>query len=416
MTALWSRDADSAGSESRCGSLTRGFDSLWEALVPVGLARSGGYRRFAWTAEDSLLREWFAGEAAARGLDLVTDRCGNQWAWWGDPDVDGPGVVLGSHLDSVPDGGAFDGPLGVVSAFAALDELRARGVVPARPIAVAHFADEEGARFGVACAGSRLLTGLLDPERARALTGPDGVSMAEAMTRAGHDPAWIGRDTETLRRIGTYVELHVEQGRGLVDLDRPVAVGSAIWPHGRWRITLPGRADHAGTTRLADRDDPMLALADVVQRIRAAAERHDAVATCGKVTVEPNAVNAIPSQVTAWLDARGADEARVTAVVSEVIAAAREHGGTVAKESWTRATTFDAALGARLASLVGDAPVLPTGAGHDAGILASVGIPAAMLYVRNPTGISHAPEEHAHPEDCHQGVEALTAVAEHLAR
>jgi N-carbamoyl-L-amino-acid hydrolase len=102
--------------------------------------------------------------------------------------------------------------------------------------------------------------------------------------------------------------------------------------------------------------------------------------------------------------------------VSEVIAAAREHGGTVAKESWTRATTFDAALGARLASLVGDAPVLPTGAGHDAGILASVGIPAAMLYVRNPTGISHAPEEHAQPEDCHQGVEALTAVAEHLAR
>jgi N-carbamoyl-L-amino-acid hydrolase len=316
----------------------------------------------------------------------------------------------------VPDGGAFDGPLGVVSAFAAVDALRERGVSPARPLAVAHFADEEGARFGVACAGSRLLTGLLDPERARGLTGVDGLSMAEAMRRAGHDPARVGRDDETLRRIGTYVELHVEQGRGLADLDRPVSVGSAIWPHGRWRVTLPGRADHAGTTRLTDRDDPVLALADVVRRIRAAAERHQAVATCGKVTVEPNAVNAIASRVTAWLDARGADEARVTAVVSEVIAAAREHGGTVAKESWTPATTFDAALAARLAALLGDAPVLPTGAGHDAGILASAGIRAAMLYVRNPTGISHAPDEHAEPEDCHHGVRALATVAEHLVR
>ncbi len=127
---------------------------------------TGGYRRFAWTREDADLREWFAGEAAARGLDVVDDRAGNLWAWWGDPDRaladgTGPGVVLGSHLDSVPDGGAFDGPLGVVSALAAVDALRHRGFTPARPLGVALFGDEEGARFGVACAGSRLLTGAL---------------------------------------------------------------------------------------------------------------------------------------------------------------------------------------------------------------------------------------------------------------
>src|SRR5579875_2377894 len=109
------------------------FDGMWSALEPVGRARSGGYRRFAWTREDATLREWFGGEAAARGLDLTEDRAGNQWAWWGSPDTDGPGLVLGSHLDSVPDGGAFDGPLGVVSAFAALDTLRDRQVRPARP-------------------------------------------------------------------------------------------------------------------------------------------------------------------------------------------------------------------------------------------------------------------------------------------
>ena len=121
---------------------------MWAELAPVGRAgRTGGYRRFAWTAEDATLREWFAAEAGARGLDLVLDRAGNQWAWQGDPDT-APGIALGSHLDSVPDGGAFDGPLGVVSAFAALDALRARGVRLARPIGIVNFGDEEGARIG----------------------------------------------------------------------------------------------------------------------------------------------------------------------------------------------------------------------------------------------------------------------------
>ena len=157
------------------------FDHMWQALQPVGrVASNGGYRRFAWTAADLSAREWFAGEAAARGLDLTVDRNGNQWAWWGDPDRDGPGVVAGSHLDSVPDGGAFDGPLGVVSAFAAIDLLRSRDVVPARPLGVVNLTDEEGARFGIACAGSRLLTGALDADRARALRDDDGTTLAEA--------------------------------------------------------------------------------------------------------------------------------------------------------------------------------------------------------------------------------------------
>src|SRR5690348_1221112 len=122
---------------------------MWATLAPIGRdSRTGGYRRFAWTHEDATLREWFAGEARARGMHVALDRAGNQWAWLGNPDRDGPGLVLGSHLDSVPDGGAFDGPLGVVSSFAALDLLREQGFTPDRPIAVANFGDEEGARFG----------------------------------------------------------------------------------------------------------------------------------------------------------------------------------------------------------------------------------------------------------------------------
>ena len=391
-----------------------GFDALWSALEPVGRdARSGGYRRWAWTAEDLTLREWFAGEAAARGLDLVVDRAGNQWAWWGDPDRDGPGVVAGSHLDSVPDGGAFDGPLGVVSALLAVDALRARGVEPARPVGVACFGDEEGARFGIACAGSRLVTGALAPDTARGLRDEDGTSMAEAMSAAGVlDPARIGRDDETLRRVGTFVELHVEQGRWLVEHDAAVGVATAIWPHGRWRVELAGEANHAGTTRLVDRHDPMLDLARLVLAARAQAEVHDALATVGRVRVTPNGTNAIPSSVVAWLDARGADPGAVRALVDAVGA---EVGATPVRESWTDETVFDPRLRDRVAAVLGGAPTLPTGAGHDAGVLSEAGIPTAMLFVRNPTGVSHSPAEHAERADCLAGVDALADVLADLA-
>src|ERR1019366_878596 len=388
------------------------FDAMWSAIEPIGRqASTGGYRRYAWSRQDATLREWFAGEASTRGLDLVVDRAGNQWAWWGDPDaavVAGcPGVVIGSHLDSVPDGGAFDGPLGVVSALAVVDALRAKGFVPARPIAVVNFVDEEGARFGIACAGSRLITGKLDAGKARGLRDADGVTMAEAMTAAGHAVEHVGPDEEALRRIGTFVELHVEQGRALVDLGRAVAVGSVIWPHGRWRIDLDGEANHAGTTRLEDRRDPMLALAAAVLAARAAATVNGCVATVGKVRVEPNGVNAIPSRVTAWLDARGPDEARVRAVVEGVGA---QSSGLPVEESWTPETVFDMPLARRLSDVLDGAPMLSTGAGHDAGVLATAGLPTAMLFVRNPTGISHSPAEFAERKDCHSGVCALAAV------
>jgi N-carbamoyl-L-amino-acid hydrolase len=385
------------------------FDALWDELLPLGRSSSGGgYRRFAWTPTDLSLREWFAAVAADHGLAVTVDRAGNQWAWWGDPDAV-PGVVAGSHLDSVPDGGAFDGPLGVVSALVAVDALRSRGFVPSRPIGVVNFADEEGARFGIACAGSRLLTGALAAERALALRDADGVTMASALRTAGRSPESVGRDDETLRRIATFVELHVEQGRGLVDLGAPVGVASAIWPHGRWRVDLAGEANHAGTTPLADRDDPMLAYARLVLAARDAASRHGALATCGKVRVVPNGVNAIASHVTAWVDARAPRAESVRAVIAEM-------SGAVTEESWTDETTFDPALRSRIAAVLDGPPMLATGAGHDAGILAGAGIASAMLFVRNPTGVSHSPAEFATRDDCLAGVEALTTVLEELAR
>ena len=397
------------------------FDRLWADLAPIGRSEGGGYRRYTWAGADIDARAWFIEAATARGLDVRTDRNGNLWAWWGAP---GPGTVAtGSHLDSVPDGGAFDGPLGVVSALAAIDELRGRGFVPVRPLAVGVFVEEEGGRFGVPCLGSRLATGEIDPERARSLTDASDTTWAAAMEAAGLDPRGIGPDPDLLGLFDVFVELHVEQGRALAESAHAVGVASSIWPHGRWRLDFTGRADHAGTTLLVDRADPMLPLAHTILAARALAEDHDARATLAKAHVTPNGTNAIPSLVSAWLDARAADASTLEAVVEGVreaaAKAAHDHGVTldVVAESTTPLVEFSHDLRDRLATTVGarareeagPVPLLPTGAGHDAGVL-SGHVPTAMLYVRNPTGISHSPQEWADPRDCHAGVTALADV------
>jgi N-carbamoyl-L-amino-acid hydrolase len=400
------------------------FAELWAELLPVGRdSRTGGYRRHSWTESDAACRGWFARAATGLGLRSDCDGNGNLWAWWGRPG-DRPAVVTGSHLDSVPDGGGYDGPLGVVSAFAAISQLRADGFRPARPIAVAAFTEEEGARFGVACLGSRLLTGAIDAPAARQLRDRDGVSLADAMLAAGRDPDQLGPDEKLLAGLGAYVELHIEQGSALADLGAAVGVADGIWPHGRWLVHFSGRADHAGTTRLADRRDPMMPFATSVLAARAAAERWGALATIGKVVAEPGAANAISAEVRAWLDARAPDGATLEKVVADVWAAAEhsadQHGVQVSRrlESVTSAVSFDAGLRDRIVEVLGaagtPAPVLATGAGHDAGVLASR-IPAAMLFVRNPTGVSHSPAEHAEPADCEAGVAALAAVLADLA-
>nr|WP_205615750.1 allantoate amidohydrolase [Streptomyces harenosi] len=398
---------------------------MWAELLPVGRSpASGGYRRFAWTPADTECRAWFEQQARDRGLAYELDRNGNQWAWLGDPAA-GNAVVTGSHLDSVPDGGAFDGPLGVVSAFAALDELRDRGARFARPVGIVNFGDEEGARFGLACVGSRLTAGQLTTEQAHRLTDGDGVTLPRAMEAAGHDPDAIGADPERLARIGAFVELHVEQGRALDLSGDRIGIASAIWPHGRWRFDFRGEANHAGTTRLDDRRDPMLGYAETVLAARREARRAGAVATFGKIAVEPNGVNAIPSLVRGWLDSRAADQDTLDTVVTGIERAAREHaaahgvGLDVVRESFTPVVEFDHALRDELARILGEradlrVPVLGTGAGHDAGIL-SARVPTAMLFVRNPTGVSHSPAEFAAEDDCVAGVIALADVLEGLA-
>lgn len=397
------------------------FRAMWAELDRIGVHPTGT-RRYSWTAEDAALRRWFTAQASARGMEVHTDANGNIRAWWGGRPADGDaGVVTGSHLDSVADGGKWDGPLGVLLGFLAVDALaaaEARGeFVRARPVGVVDYMDEEGTRFGVACLGSKLMSGVLDPEKARALTDADGVSLAEAMRAAGADPDRIGRDDAEITRSGAQVEVHIEQGKQLVGLEAPVGVASAIWPHGRWSFTFDGVADHAGTARLVDRKDAALPFASTVLAARAVAEELDARATFGRFHVEPGGPNVVPARVVALLDARAATDEVLVELVDRIASAAREAGEghgvkvSVAKISHAPVVEFDEELRdlhGKLAAEAGEyLPEVPTQAGHDSGILAPV-MPTSMLFVRSPHGISHSPLEDAADDDVIAGLRALT--------
>jgi N-carbamoyl-L-amino-acid hydrolase len=233
----------------------------------------------------------------------------------------------------------------------------------------------------------------------------------------------MGADPARLATIGTFVELHVEQGRLLQSADSTavVGVGSEILAHGRWCITVTGQGNHAGTTRPADRKDPMIpAAAAVLAARRVITEFPGAVATIGRITPIPGGTNVIASSVQLWLDVRH-DSATVTAnIVDTIVAAVRDEaeleGCTlrVQRESMVDRVAFDPGLGLQLSALLG-APVIPTGAGHDAGVF-SAHVPSAMLFVRNPSGISHSPDEHADTADCLVGISALADVVEELVR
>jgi beta-ureidopropionase / N-carbamoyl-L-amino-acid hydrolase len=397
------------------------FEDMWRTIEPIGrAARSGGYFRQPFAPAEREVDAWFVEQASARGLRIETDPFGNRIAWW--DAGSGPGVVTGSHLDSVLDGGAYDGPLGVVSGLAALEVLQGRGFRPARPIGVSVFVEEEGSRFGLACLGSRLATGAMSWVAARALQDRDGVRLDEAMAAGGFAPEdpqpWLGSE-----QISCFVELHVEQGRDLVDRGDAVGVASRIWPHGRYCFDISGEPNHAGTTRMEDRRDPMLTYAMTAlaanKQARVAGQR----ATFGRVETTPNSTNSVPSGVTAWLDARCETDEALAELIETITRQANERAerdGTrlaVTAESVSGGVDFDPELARRIAGdhESGDWPILPTQAGHDAGILSTQGIPSAMLFVRNPTGVSHSPAEHAELPDCLAGVDALAETLERLA-
>ena len=379
----------------------------------------GGYSRHLFDEADRQLREWFVARAAGIGLDVDHDRNGNIWAWWGPP---GPGaLVTGSHLDSVPGGGAFDGPLGVVSALERGPAAHCQRL-PAIP-----SGSRRGVRRGGGLALRRRLPRLeaaVGRTRCRHGAGADrclGMHAGRGDGGSRTRPGRAGRDDALLSRIGLFLELHVEQGRGLIDLGVPVGVASSVLGHGRWRLRFAGQGNHAGTTLMSDRRDPMVAAgATIAQIADLARARAGARATVGRVDAAPGGTNVIASRVDVWLDSRAEEDEVTRALVAEIGAAAAAHAAAqgctaeLTEQSWSGTVHFPDGPRMAIREALGGVPALPTGAGHDAAVLAAA-VPTAMLYVRNPTGISHAPEEFASAEDCAAGVDALETALRSLA-
>ena len=381
----------------------------------------GGYSRPLFSAPEQQLNQWFINKATSLGLEVEQDRNGIFWAWWDTPSKERTNAIgTGSHLDSVPGGGNFDGPLGVVSALSAVAALKNEGFEPSRPIAVMVFPEEEGSRFGLACLSSRLATGAVTPEKVRALTDPEGITYTEAAEAAGFDHSAIGADKEGLSRLAQFVELHIEQGQGLIDLGQPVAIAGTILGHGRWHVCINGTGDHAGTTRMQDRQDPTVVGAHIISAVREEGQSvNEARATVGRFEVTPGGTNVIASQVDLWIDVRHRDDETTKAIVEQITQRAKQLAQAegceirIDEESFSPTVHFDNALREEMKSVLSDAPVLDTGAGHDAGIL-STHVPTGMLFVRNPTGTSHSPAEFAEAADVDTGAIRLADVLRHL--
>lgn len=384
-----------------------------DGLGEIGV-RPDGVWRLAWTAEDAACRAWFERQAAEVGLRLARDPAGNLWAC---PEQDPPWWGIGSHLDSVRGGGRFDGPLGVACAFevSAWARRGATGSVAAEsaaapPIAVVSFADEEGARFNTPTFGSKALAGRLDLQNVLDRRDDSGIPLGEAMRAAGVDPDGIGQAPRWLDWLSGFIEIHIDQTTELARAGAAVGLVSALATRTRLEVHVRGRADHAGTTPRAERRDALAAAARLIVGAEDLAEKDECVTvTAPRILAWPNAPTTIASDVRLWIDARATRSETVDgwrARFDELVAGVAARSGveidlTVA--SRTEARGFSPALRSDLsraaARVVGrPVPEVVCLAGHDAGVLAER-IPAAMVLVRNATGISHSPEETVDLED-----------------
>lgn len=381
-----------------------------EPLVPIGRGPRGT-TRLAWSDEDAAAGEWFLEQSAGAGLRPERDSAGNLWAV---PDAPPPWWALGSHLDTVREGGSFDGALGVAAAF----EVAARAAASraASPVAVISFADEEGARFNTPTFGSRALTGTLDLS---VLERRDdrGVRLADAMRAAGVDPDGLEAAYEWLGRLRGFLELHIDQTTELERAGAPAGVVRGLASRMRLRANVLGRADHAGTTPPGERRDALGAAARLIVAVLDAAG-DGLVATASRIEVEPNAVTTVPARARVWLDARAPEAERVEAWRRAVEEADVGLPVELSLESRSPGCEFDAGLRARLVALSEGlgrpAPELDCYAGHDAGLLAAR-VPAAMVLVRNETGVSHSPEERVDLDDAAFGAELLLRLVEESA-
>ena len=378
-----------------------------EEAARIG-ADDGGVSRFAWTPELAQANEWLVGRLQELGLETEIDAAGNVLGRW--EEGEGTAVLVGSHLDTVPRGGRYDGALGVLAALEVVRTLKHEGISLRRPLWIVSFNDEEGSRYQTGMLGSRAFIGDLDPEDWRRR------GVADAMAAGGFDFERLG-EAKAVDRVGAYLELHIEQGPVLEQEGLDLGIVSGIAGLLGFRVRLSGEANHAGTTPMASRRDALAGAARIVLELRdEARSRGDMTANVGILTVAPGGFNVIPGTAEFTIDARAGDAdtfARAEKFVRDTlerVAAEEQLELEVTKTHRKPPTPLDPGLQDLLAQGAAaegaTARSMPSGAGHDAMVLAKH-VPAAMLFVPSRAGISHSPDEYTSPEQCELGARVL---------
>jgi N-carbamoyl-L-amino-acid hydrolase len=390
---------------------------LWDSLMEtarVGALPNGGVARLTLSDEDRQIRDWFRGEVEALGLSVTIDDVGNMFALRAGLDPSLPPIAMGSHLDTQPTGGKFDGNLGVLAGLEVLRTLNASGYLTRAPLMLVNWANEEGSRFAPAMLGSGVYAGAYDRALAYARTDTDGIRFDAALDAIGYR----GETAAGTVAFGAMFELHIEQGPILEAEQKMIGVVQGVQGMRWFEVSVTGQASHTGTTPMSLRHNALLGAARLIEQIDATAKAHgpSAVGTVGFLKVSPNSHNVIPGHVALTIDLRDPRDAvldLMEAAMEATVAAIRETLGlevVVTPINKTPPVVFDAGCIAavRHASERSGFSTrdLISGAGHDAAHVASV-VPTTMIFVPSAGGLSHNEAEFTAQSECAAGAQVL---------
>jgi allantoate deiminase len=391
---------------------------LWESiqtLGQIGADVNGGVTRLSLSNEELIGRQYVKTLMAEAGLQVRQDEAGNLIGRLEGEAPEAGAIATGSHIDTVIQGGIFDGPLGVLGGIEALRTIKEYGIRHVRPLEVICFTDEEGVRFGAGYFGSRAMSGGWD-QKWLDLTDDSGTSLKEVMENANLNPGSAALASRSREAIKAYVELHIEQGRVLEDLNTAVGIATAIYGHSWLEVTVRGRADHAGTTPMKLRQNPLIATAAQLLAIEEIAIQYSGVATTGTLKLAPGAINVIPGEVVYTVDLRHETAEGIRemdlAVRAALTAIAEQKGLSISIQSIDSAQPVHSAKAivdaiAASCELIGlPNPYMVCGAGHDAVAMNEL-TEIGLILVRSRDGISHHPLEWSSPEDCEAGANVL---------
>ncbi|MDM5227102.1 M20 family metallo-hydrolase [Cytobacillus sp. NJ13] len=398
--------------------------SRLDELSRVGLMDSGGVTRPGYSAKEKEAKELVIKWMKNAGLTVTADGAGNVFGRL-EGKTEGASIASGSHVDSVPNGGHFDGPLGVLSALEVAESWKETGYIPEKPYEVVIFSDEEGSRFKSSLTGSRAFMGQLKPEEMDSLRDENGKSFREVLTEYGSSAEECLKAGKNRREIEAFVEVHIEQGKLLERENQPVGVVKGIAGPASLEVTFTGEAGHAGNTPMAGRKDPLVAASLFVAAIENFPKQisDTAVATVGKLNVHPNGFNVIAQEVILTVDIRDIFEETRDQLLDQIkieavkIAEERCIDVQMNLNAKIKPLPIDESLQAGIAESLEKFDIkpvyIPSGAGHDTMIVGTE-MPAAMLFVRSRDGISHNPREWTSLNDCVYGVHVLKDFVEGL--